>query len=42
MSAYITPNFGTYIPAMKHDVYGYYNRYWVDLTQSIRITNNAY
>ena len=35
--AYITPNFGTYVPAIKQDVYGYYNKYWVEINKSIEL-----
>jgi hypothetical protein len=34
--AYITPYYGTYVPEIDQNVYGYYNRYWVDITQRIQ------
>jgi hypothetical protein len=34
--AYISPYFGTLVPSGQV-VYGYYNRYWVDLTQRLEI-----
>ena len=35
--AYITPYYGTYVPEIDQNVYGYYNRYWVDITQRIQL-----
>jgi hypothetical protein len=35
--AYITPYYGIYVPLIDQNVYGYYNRYWVDITQSIQL-----
>ena len=34
--AYITPYNGVYLPWVGQNVYGYYNRYWVDITQRIQ------
>ena len=34
--AYITPYYGTYVPEIDQNVYGYYNKYWVDITQRIQ------
>jgi hypothetical protein len=35
--AYITPYNGVYLPWVGQNVYGYYNRYWVDLTQRLEL-----
>jgi hypothetical protein len=35
--AYITPNNGQYIRWIGQQVFGYYNRYWVDITQRIQL-----
>ena len=35
--AYISPYFGTYIPWLDQKIYGYYNKYWVDITQRIEL-----
>ena len=34
--AYITPYYGIFLPWVGQNVYGYYNRYWVDITQRIQ------
>jgi len=36
-TAYITPYFGTWIVETGEIRYGYYNRYWVDLTQRLEL-----
>jgi hypothetical protein len=33
--AYITPYNGVYVPSVGQYVYGYYNRYWVDITKRL-------
>jgi hypothetical protein len=35
--AYITPYYGIFLPWVGQNVYGYYNRYWVDITQRIQL-----
>ena len=35
--AYISPNFGNFVPRVGQYVYGYYNKYWVDLTQRLEL-----
>jgi hypothetical protein len=36
--AYISPYNGSYVKEFNSNVYGYYNRYWVDLTQRLGFT----
>jgi hypothetical protein len=35
--AYISPYNGVYLPWVGQNVYGYYNRYWIDLTQRLEL-----
>jgi hypothetical protein len=35
--AYITPYNGVYLPWVGQNVYGYYNRYWVDITKRLEL-----
>jgi len=35
--AYITPYYGAFVPTIGQNVYGYYNKYWVDITQRLEL-----
>ena len=35
--AYITPNFGNFVQSLGQNLYGYYNKYWVEVNQKFQL-----